>query len=316
MDKKHLGKSLLEVSQICFGGNVFGWTVDQAKSFTLLDAFVEAGGNFIDTADSYSKWVPGNKGGESETIIGNWMKDRGNRTKIVIATKVGSELAPDKKGLSKKYILKAVEDSLQRLQTDYIDLYISHFPDDSTPIEETLEAYQILITQGKIKAAGASNYSSAGLKKACEKGKDSKFASYQSLQPQYNLYSREDFEKNLEPICKEYNLGVTPYYSLASGFLTGKYRSKDDLKKSARGGGIAEYLNDRGMRILKALDQVSKSQDASITAVSLAWLMGRSVVTAPIVSATSVDQMKGIIASTKLKLTEDSINLLNVASEP
>jgi aryl-alcohol dehydrogenase-like predicted oxidoreductase len=316
MNKKHLGKASLEVSQICFGGNVFGWTVDEKKSFALLDAFIEAGGNFIDTADSYSKWVPGHKGGESETIIGNWMKARGNRNKVVIATKVGSELAPDKKGLSKNYIFKAVEDSLRRLQTDRIDLYISHFPDDSTPIEETLEAYQILTEQGKIMVAGASNYSVAGLKDACEKGKSAQLASYQSLQPLYNLYDREDFEKGLEPICREYSLGVTPYYSLASGFLTGKYRSENDLKKSARGGTIAtKYLNDRGMKILNALDQISKSENASITSVSLAWLMSRPIVTSPIVSATSVEQMKDLISATKLKLKEDSISLLSSASE-
>lgn len=314
MQKKYLGKSPLEVSTICFGGNIFGWTVDEARSFSLLDAFIEAGGNFIDTADMYSTWVPGHKGGESETIIGKWMKERGARNKVVIATKVGMELAPDKKGLSKKYILKAVEDSLKRLQIDCIDLYISHKADDSTPIEETLEAYQQLIKQGKIKVAGASNYSAMGLKEACEKGKSSNLANYVSLQPLYNLYDRADFETSLEPICKEFNLGVTPYYSLASGFLTGKYRSEEDFKKSARGGGMTRYMNDKGVKILKALDQVSKAQRTSVTAVSLAWLMSRSIVTAAIVSATSREQMKDLIASTNLKLTSDSLALLDQAS--
>jgi aryl-alcohol dehydrogenase-like predicted oxidoreductase len=314
MRKRKLGNSGLEVSQLAFGGNVFGWTVDEAMSFKLLDAFVASGCNFIDTADSYSKWAPGNRGGESETIIGKWMKQRGNRRKVIIATKVGSEMGPDKKGLSKPYILLAVEDSLQRLQTDYIDLYQSHFDDPSTPLEETLETYAQLIKQGKVRAIGASNHSAARLSLALQVSKQHGYPGYQSLQPLYNLYDRAEYETSLEPICQEKGLGVITYFSLASGFLTGKYRSENDLSKSPRAQFVKKYLNDRGFRILKALDQVAKQYDSTPAKVSLAWIIARPSITAPISSATTLEQLNNLIEATKLQLDHPSIDLLNQAS--
>jgi aryl-alcohol dehydrogenase-like predicted oxidoreductase len=314
MRKLKLGNSGLEVSPLAFGGNVFGWTVDETMSFKLLDAFVASGCNFIDTADSYSRWVPGNRGGESETIIGKWMKQRGNRKKVVIATKVGSEMGPDKKGLSKPYILRAVKDSLQRLQTDYIDLYQSHFDDPDTPLEETLEAYAQLIRHGKVRAIGASNYSAERLSLALKVSKQNGYPSYQSLQPLYNLYDRAYYETTLEPLCQEKGLGVITYFSLASGFLTGKYRSENDLSKSPRGQSVKKYLNDRGFRILNALDQVAKKYDSTHARVSLAWIIARPSITAPISSATTLEQLKDLIEATKLRLDHPSIELLNQAS--
>lgn len=316
MKKKKLGNSGLEVSSLCLGGNVFGWTADEATSFKILDAFVEAGGSFIDTADVYSRWAPGHHGGESETVIGKWMKARGNRDQVVIATKVGMEMGPGKKGLSKNYIFKAVEDSLKRLQTDRIDLYISHQQDEETPIEETSEAYGHLIKHGKIRVAGASNYSGKRLRKAIETAHRNTTPAYQSLQPHYNLYDRADFERDLQGACEEYSLGVTPYFALAAGFLTGKYRSEKDFSKSARGAGMKKYMNDRGMKILDALDRVAQEHRSTPTAVSLAWLMGKPVVTAPIASATSVDQLKDLVASTSLTLDASSVELLDRASDP
>ena len=310
---RQLGHSGLNVSALAFGGNVFGWTVDEPTSFQLLDAFVAAGGNFIDTADIYSKWVPGNKGGESETIIGNWLKRRRNRKDVIVATKVGIEMGPNQKGLSKSYILRAVEDSLQRLQTDYIDLYQSHADDPQTPLEETLEAYAQLIQQGKVRAIGASNYSADRLSQALQVSEQHGYPRYQSLQPLYNLYDRADYETNLEPLCRQKGLGVIPYSSLASGFLAGKYRSEADLSKSARGQGVKGYLNDRGFRILQALDQVAKQHDSTPTSVALAWLIARPGITAPIASATSLEQLKDLIAATKLELDPASIELLNQA---
>ena len=231
MQKRKLGNSGLEIAPLVFGGNVLGWTADEAMSFKLLDAFVAAGLNCIDTADVYSRWIKGHSGGESETVIGKWLKQSGKREKVIIATKVGMEMAPDKKGLAKSYILKAVEDSLKRLQTEYIDLYQSHADDQSTPIEERLEAYGQLIKQGKVRAIGASNYTGARLKQALDISKQHGYPSYVSLQPHYNLCERTDYEANLEPVCRENRLGVIPYFSLASGFLTGKYRSEADLTK-------------------------------------------------------------------------------------
>jgi aryl-alcohol dehydrogenase-like predicted oxidoreductase len=314
MNKRQLGKSGLEVSPLCFGGNVFGWTVDEPASFELLDAFVAAGFDFIDTADVYSRWASGNKGGESEAILGEWMKQRGNRDKIIIATKVGMEMGPDKKGLSKSYILRSVEDSLRRLQTDYIDLYQSHQDDPETPLEETLEAYAQLIEQGKVRAIGASNYSGERLAQSLKVSEQRGLPRYESLQPLYNLYDRADYEKELEPICQENRLGVISYYSLASGFLTGKYRSEEDLSKSVRGQGVKKYLNERGFRILKALDEVAAQHDSTPARVSLAWLIARPGITAPIVSATSLEQLNDLTEATKLELDQPSIALLNQAS--
>jgi len=275
LKKRKLGNSGLEIYPLVLGGNVFGWTVDEPTAFLLLDAFTEAGFNAIDTADSYSRWVPGNKGGESETIIGKWLKARGNREKIVIATKVGSEMGPGRKGLSRSYILRAVEDSLQRLQTEYIDLYQSHFDDPNTPFEETLEAYAQLIRQGKVRAIGASNYGAERLSQALQAGQERGLPRYQSLQPLYNLYDRAEYERSLEPLCSEKGLGVISYFSLASGFLTGKYRSEKDLSKSPRGQRAAQYLNERGFRILKALDHVGEQHHSTPARVALAWLIAR-----------------------------------------
>lgn len=316
MNTKKLGNSGLDVSQLCFGGNVLGWTIDEKTSFAVLDAFFESGGTFIDTADVYSRWKPGNHGGESEAILGKWMKDRKNRHDLVVATKVGMEMGPGKKGLSKDYIISAVEASLKRLQTDRIDLYISHTDDLETPLEETLHVYANLIKHGKIRVAGASNYNGKRLRKAIETSHHTTNPAYQSLQPQYNLYDRAEYERDLEPVCQEFNLGVTPYYSLASGFLTGKYRSEADLQKSARGGGVKKYLNERGIKILNALDRVGKEHRATPTSISLAWLMARPSITAPIVSATSVAQMKEIAASTAIRLDTPSLEFLNRESDP
>jgi aryl-alcohol dehydrogenase-like predicted oxidoreductase len=314
MKKRMLGNSGLEVAPLAFGGNVFGWTVDEPTSFSLLDAFASSGFNLIDTADIYSTWAPGNKGGESETIIGRWMKLKGNREKVLIATKSGMEMGPGQKGLSKSYVLRAAEDSLRRLQTDYIDLYQAHEDDPETPLEETLEAYAQLIEQGKVRAIGASNYNAERLSKALEISEQRGIPRYESLQPLYNLYSRADFEEKLEPLCLEKGVGVISYYSLASGFLTGKYRSEADLSKSPRGQGVKKYLNERGFGILKALDQVGEQYDSTPARVALAWLIARPSITAPIASATSLEQLTDLIEATKLQLDESSIELLNQAS--
>lgn len=314
MESRKLGNSGLAVSPLCLGGNVFGWTIDEATSFGILDGFVDAGLNFIDTADVYSKWKPGNHGGESETIIGKWLEQSRKRTKVILATKVGMEMTPEKKGLATSYILREVEDSLRRLKTDYIDLYQSHTDDSETPLEETLAAYQKLIQQGKVRATGASNYKADRLRLALRTSQEKGLPRYESLQPHYNLYDRADYEQNLEPVCVEEGLGVISYYSLASGFLTGKYRSESDLSKSARGGGIKKYLNDRGQRILRALDEVSRELAATPAQVSLAWLIARPSITAPIASATNADQLKDLVAATELRLSAESIRKLDDAS--
>jgi aryl-alcohol dehydrogenase-like predicted oxidoreductase len=274
-----IGETGIKVSSLCLGGNVFGWTADEATSFAILDAFSDAGMNFVDTADTYSTWKPGNKGGESETIIGEWMKQRGNRNRMVIATKGGKEMGPGKKGLSAKYITGAVEDSLRRLQTDYIDLYQSHEQDPDTPIEETLRAYTKLIDEGKIRAIGASNYQPEQLEESLQVSRELGLARYNSLQPHYNLLERAAYETALEPFCLAHHLSVLPYWSLASGFLTGKYRSQADLGKSVRGKAARKYLNDRGLRVLSALDEVAAAHSSTPTAVALAWLMARPSVT-------------------------------------
>ncbi len=310
MKTRKLGNTGIEVSPLCFGGNVFGWTADEPTSFALLDAFIGAGFNFIDTADVYSRWAPGHQGGESETIIGSWLKKRGKRSKVVIATKVGFEMSPDKKGLSKAYILSAVEDSLRRLQTDYIDLYQSHTDDAATPFEETLEAYALLLKQGKLRAIGASNYTAERLAEALRFSPQ-----YQCLQPLYNLADRAGYEDALEPLCVEHGLAVIPYYSLASGFLTGKYRSEADLSKSVRGPRtVKKYMDDRGFRILAALDQVAGAHHSTPAKVSIAWLMARPSITAPIASATSVAQLNDLMDATRLELDPASIEILNRAS--
>ena len=314
MKRRKLGNSGLEVAPLAIGGNVFGWTADEPTSFRLLDAFVAAGCNLIDTADVYWWWVPGNKGGESETVLGKWMKAGGNRRKVLIATKVGKEMGADRKGLSKSYILRAAEDSLRRLRTDCIDLYQSHEDDPGTPLEETMEAYAQLIRQGKVRAIGASNYTADRLKEALEVSTRYGYPTYQCLQPLYNLYDRADYEKELEPLCLEKGVGVIPYSSLASGFLTGKYRSEKDLGNRPRGESVRKYMNDRGFRILDALDEVAARHHSVPAAVSLAWLIARPGVTAPIASATSPDQLADLIEATKLELDPSSIELLNMAS--
>src|SRR5262245_60274351 len=258
MNTRRLGNSGVQVGPLAFGGNVFGWTADESTSFRLLDAFVGAGFNLIDTADVYSRWVPGNQGGESETILGKWLRRSGKRDQVVIATKVGIEMGPDDKGLSRAYILRAVDRSLRRLQTDYIDLYQSHTDDEKTPLEETLGAFADLIRQGKVRAIGASNYSAGRLAQALRVSEESTLPRYECLQPPYNLYDRAPFEEALEPLCVKEGLGVITYFPLAAGFLTGKYRSEADLSKSPRGTKVKNYLNERGLRILRALDEVAR----------------------------------------------------------
>lgn len=314
MNKRKLGRSGLETLPLALGGNVFGWTVDESESFALLDAFVASGFSLVDTADVYSVWVPGHAGGESETIIGKWLKRSGKRQDVVIATKAGMEMAPDKKGLSRGHILRSVEDSLKRLQTDYIDLYQSHTDDAETPLVETAETYSRLVEQGKVRAIGASNYSAERLSQALIVSEQHGYPSYQTLQPLYNLYDRADYEANLEPLCLEKGLGVISYFSLASGFLTGKYRSEDDLSKSPRGRRTKQYLNERGFRILKALDQVASQLESTPARVALAWLIARPSVTAPIASATNLEQLDDLIEATRLELDPSSIELLNEAS--
>jgi aryl-alcohol dehydrogenase-like predicted oxidoreductase len=305
----------LEVAPLAFGGNVFGWTADERTSFRLLDAFVAAGFNLIDTADVYSKFAPGNHGGESETIIGKWLKQGGRRDKVVIATKVGLEMGPNRKGLSKAYIMRAAEDSLRRLQTDHIDLYQSHRDDPDTAMDETLQAYAQLMEQGKVRAIGASNYSAERLSHALTLSRRHELPRYECLQTEYNLYDRAEYENTLEPVCVENGLGVLSYFSLASGFLTGKYKSAADVANTARGDFVKKYLNDRGFRILEALDQVAKQFDAAPVRVALAWLIARRTVTAPIASATSLPQLNELIGATKLQLDEASMRFLNQESD-
>lgn len=314
MEKRQLGNTDLQIYPIAFGGNVFGWTLDEKKSFEILNGFTEAGFNFIDTADVYSRWASGNKGGESETIIGKWMKDKKNRHDIVLTTKVGSDMGDGKKGLKKSYILKAVEDSLKRLQTDYLDLYQTHFDDESTPVLETLEAYDQLVKDGKIRWIGTSNMSPERIKESFETSDEKNLPKYETLQPHYNLYAREKYESQYEPLALGHGLGVFTYYSLESGFLTGKYRTKDDLKKSPRGADMDKYFDERGMKILAALDEISKQEKTTQAAVALAWLIQRPSVTAPIVSATSLEQLKSIIDAPNLNLDSDALRFLTSAS--
>lgn len=314
MHYKQLGNTDLKVAPLTLGCNVFGFTIDEKTSFQLLDGFTAAGFNLLDTADVYSRWKPGNQGGESETIIGNWMKARNNRSNILIATKVGWDMGDDKKGLSKKYILLAVEASLKRLQTDYIDLYQTHLDDADTPIEETLEAYQQLIKEGKIRWIGASNLSPERLLLSLQISKEKGLPAYQTFQPHYNLVEREVFEKVLEGICVENNLGVINYFALAGGFLTGKYRSEADLGKSLRGDGAKKYLHPKGIKILNVLDKIATEYNSTPASVAIAWLIARPSVAAPIASATNMEQLRSLISATELKLTNEAIELLNIAS--
>jgi aryl-alcohol dehydrogenase-like predicted oxidoreductase len=314
MEKRKLGNSGLEVAPLAFGGNVFGWTADEATSFKLLNGFTEAGFNLIDTADVYSNWVPGHSGGESETIIGKWLKEQGGRDKVLIATKVGGEMSPGVKGLSKAHILKSVDESLQRLQTDYIDLYQSHYDDPATPMEETLGAYAQLLQAGKIRAIGASNFSAERLQESLKVSRENGLPRYESLQPEYNLYNRAGYEEALEPICRKENIGVISYFALASGFLTGKYRSEEDLAKSKRGSGNKKYLNERGFRILKALDEVAEQYQTDVASIAIAWLIARPGITAPIASATDLQQLKTLIKAAAIRLDNAAIDKLNQAS--
>jgi aryl-alcohol dehydrogenase-like predicted oxidoreductase len=314
MKNRKLGNTGLEISPLVFGGNIFGWTVDQATSFNLLDVFVAAGFNSVDTADAYSKWVPGHTGGESEVILGEWMKRRGNRNKVIVATKVGMDMGNGRKGLSKSHILRSAEDSLRRLQTDYIDLYQSHFDDPDTSFEETLGAYAQLIKQGKVRSIGASNHKAERLKAAMETSRESGLPAYQTLQPNYSLIERTEYESNLEPVCVKEGLGVINYFPLAGGFLTGKYRSESDAAGKARGRNVTKYLNTRGFKILEGLDLVAKKYNASPARISLAWLLARPSITAPIVSATTLEQLNDLVTSVDLALDIDSIEFLNQAS--
>lgn len=314
MERRKLGNSDLFVYPITLGGNVFGWTIDETTSFDILDGFVNAGFNLIDTADTYSHWVPGNSGGESETIIGNWMEQRKNRQQVIIATKVGSIPGSTKKSLSKDHILRSVDGSLKRLKTDYIDLYQSHYDDLETPIEETLEAYDQLIRSGKVRWVGASNFSPERLTASLEIAQRLSLPKYQTLQPEYNLCKREVYENEFEQLVTEHQLGVISYYALASGFLTGKYRTEADLNKSQRGGAVKKYFNEHGFKILKALDQVSEQYNVSPASIALAWLISRRSVTAPIASATNISQLEDLVKSANLRLNIEDIAILDEAS--
>lgn len=314
MQKQLLGDTDLQTAPLIFGGNVFGWTLNKQQSFEMLDAWLDAGFNAIDTADVYARWGEGLGGGESETVLGEYFKTRRNRDQVMLTTKVGIEMGENRKGLSKAYILQAVEDSLRRLQTDYIDLYLSHTEDTQTPIEETLDAYHQLIEQGKVRYIGASNYSPEGLAQALQVADQSRLPRYQVLQPFYNLYDRDDFETRLAALCQREKLAVTPYFSLASGFLTGKYRRREDAQGQAREQFVKNYFTDRGMRVLAALDQVAEAYQVAPASVALAWLMAQPVVTAPIVSARSSEQFKALVDAANLTLDESALATLTEAS--
>lgn len=314
MDKRKLGRSGLEIFPLAFGGNVFGWTADEETSFQLLDRFVAEGFNFIDTADMYSRWAPGNAGGESETIIGRWLKRRGKRDQVVIATKVGMEMGPDKKGLAPAYIRSAVEDSLRRLQTDYIDLYQSHQDDEATPLVDTLGTYGELIKAGKVRAIGASNYSAERFGEALAVSEQHGLPRYETMQPNYSLAERADFENGLQKICLDNEVGVIAYFSLAAGFLTGKYRSEKDLENKPRARMVKKYLNERGLRILAALDSVAAETASTPARVAIAWLMAQPGITAPIASATSLTQLDELFASIRLDLSSAQLKVLDAES--
>jgi aryl-alcohol dehydrogenase-like predicted oxidoreductase len=312
--RRPLGRSHLDTLPLALGGNVFGWTANEKTSFEVLDHFVGAGFSLVDTADVYSRWVPGNVGGESEAIIGKWLKSRGKRSQVLVATKVAGEISPGRKGLSAHHIKSAVEDSLRRLQTDYIDLYQAHYADDAVGFEETLGAFGDLIAAGKVRVIGVSNHDVTRLKAALEISRTHGLPRYETLQPLYNLYDRRDFEQQFAPVCRAEGLGVINYYSLASGFLTGKYRTEQDVSASARQRSNRKYMTERGFRILAALDAVAARTGAKLAQIAIAWLIAQPAVTAPIVSATSVRQLEELIAAVGLSLDEDAIALLNDAS--
>ncbi len=315
MQRRKLGRSELEVTPLFLGGNVFGWTIDDAASFAVLDAYLDAGGNSIDTADVYSTWVPGHSGGESEAVIGRWMKARGNRHRVIIATKVGSQMGSGKQGLSRQHILESIEDSLKRLQTDYIDLYQSHRDDADTPLEETLQTFDELVRQGKVRAIGASNYTAPRLAEALRISEQHKYVRYASVQPFYNLVERQSYEELLEPLIKAQEIGVIPYSSLASGFLSGKYQPGQALPQTARAQGVQRrYMNERGFRVLKVVERLAQAEQATPSQVALAWLIARPGITAPIASATSVEQVRELINAVELKLSTAEIEMLNNAS--
>jgi aryl-alcohol dehydrogenase-like predicted oxidoreductase len=314
MQLRELGRSGLQVSILALGGNVFGWTADQASSFRVLDAFVEAGGNFIDTADVYSHWVPGHQGGESEAILGKWFAKSGKRKQVVLATKVGKPMGNGKVGLKPAYIRQAVEDSLKRLQTDYIDLYQSHEDDRKTQLAETLGTFGELMQSGKVRAIGASNYTGERFAEALRVSKERGLPRYESLQPHYNLVERREYEDTLEPIALKEKIAVIPYFSLAAGFLTGKYRSTGDERGKARAGLVTKYMNQEGFGVLRALDEVAATHKSRAAAVALAWLIARPSVTAPIASATNLEQLRDLVEATRLKLDAASIAKLDQAS--
>jgi len=317
MEFRALGRSGLQVSPLCFGGNVFGWTADERTSFSLLDAWVDAGFNFIDTADVYSRWASGHAGGESETVIGKWLKASGRRDRVVIATKVGLDMGEGRVGLKPARIREAVEASLRRLQVERIDLYQAHKDDPDTPLEETLQAFGRLVEEGKVRAIGASNYGAARLREALRASERLGLPRYESLQPLYNLYDRAEFEAELAPLCREEGLAVINFYALAAGFLTGKYRSPEDAAKSPRGKGtVGKYLNARGLRIVAALDTVAQRRGCRPGQVAIAWLLAQPAVTAPIASATSLEQLQELVAAARLKLGADDLALLDAASAP
>ncbi|MGH8795640.1 MAG: aldo/keto reductase [Caldimonas sp.] len=314
MNKRRLGRTDIRISPLVLGGNVFGWTADKRTSFEILDRYAGAGFETLDTADVYSKWAPGNRGGESETIIGEWMESRGNRDRTVVITKVGGEMNPTEKGLSAAHIERAVEASLRRLRTNRIDVYLSHWPDASVPYEETLGAYQRLVAAGKVRAIGASNHDAGQLRAALDAAERSKLPRYEVLQPEYNLFDRSSYDGALRDLALAEGIGVVTYYSLAKGFLSGKYRSAADLGKSPRGAGVKGYLNERGTRILGALDRVSERHAATPAEAALAWLIARPGVTAPIASATSLAQLESLIRAASLQLSADDVALLDEAS--
>lgn len=314
MNKKQIGTTDIKVAPFNLGGNVFGWTLDEKKSFEILDAFVDAGFDFIDTADMYSYWIDGGAGGQSETIIGKWLKARNNRDKVIIATKVGGPTGVNETDTSRKHILETVEKSLKRLQTDYIDVYYTHYDDEKTPIEETLSTYDELIKQGKVRHIAASNISPERLRESMEISEKNNLPKYQALQPLYNLVEREGYEKNYAPLVEEFSLTAFPYSALASGFLTGKYRSKDDFSKSVRGQGVANYLNDKGLNILKALDELAEKHNTVPATISLAWLSAQPNIGGPVASATSIEQLNQILASTQIDLSKEDLELLDKAS--
>lgn len=314
MEKRRLGAGGPEVPVICLGGNVYGWTVTEADAFRQFDQALDLGLNFIDTADVYSRWAPGHTGGESETIIGKWLSESSKRKEVILATKVGMDMGEDRKGLKPAYIRQAVEASLRRLQTDYIDLYQAHKDDEETPLEETLKTFDDLVKAGKVRYIGASNYSGKRLAQALETSRRNGLASYVSLQPHYNLVEREQFESELLPVVQKYELGVIPYFSLAAGFLSGKYRSKQDAEKAARGAMVQKYLNDWGFGVIAALNEVAQANGSTPARVALAWLIAQPGITAPIASATNDQQLNDLAEAAKLKLDRASIERLNEAS--